>query len=190
MESNQTDEQLAERIQHGEVQLFEILVNRYHQRLLRYGTKILFNRTDLEDIIQEVFLKAFKNFQSFDPSRKFSAWIYRIAHNELINHGKKLSRQIIDYFDFDIFLPQISTKDRPESNFDNEQLKQMLEKNLSTLEPKYREPLVLYYFEDLDYKEISDILRIPVNTVGVRILRAKNMLKKLLLITNVPKHRT
>lgn len=173
-----SDEQVAKRVQNGDVESFEILVNRYRQRLLGYGGKILFNRSDLEDIVQEVFIKAYRNFRSFDTSRKFSAWIYRIAHNEFINHGKKFSRQITDYFDFEVLLPRAAIKDELGEEFDVRQLKENLEGTLKKLPAKYREPLVLFYLEDLDYKEIADVLRLPVNTVGIRIMRAREQLKK------------
>lgn len=174
-----TDEEVARRVQKGDAAGFETLVERYRQRLLRYGGKLLFNQTDLEDIVQEVFIKAYKNLKSFDPDRKFSSWIYRIAHNEFVNHGKKFSRQLIDYFDFEVILPPLTSQRRPESDFEKEELKVVLDKHLSKLDSKYREPLMLHYLEDLDYKEIADILRVPVSTVGIRIMRGKQQLKKL-----------
>lgn len=177
-EEQLSDEQIAERVQKGETALFAVLVDRYQNRLVRYGRKILFNHSDLEDLVQEVMIKTYRNLQSFDTGRKFSAWIYRIAHNEFINHGKKFSRQLIDYFDLEIFLPNLSAGYNVEKDFDDQKLKTELERSLYRLPEKYREPLVLYFFEGLDYKEIADVLRIPINTVGIRIMRGKNLLKK------------
>jgi RNA polymerase sigma-70 factor (ECF subfamily) len=173
-----TDEQIAEAVQAGDRERFSILVERYQDRLLRYGRRILFNQSDLEDIVQEIFIKAYKNLQSFDAARKFSAWIYRIAHNEFINHGKWKSRQLVDYFDLEILLPHRPSEDGPARDVDRGEMRELLEHSLEGLDVKYREPLLLYYFEEMDYKEIADVLRIPVNTVGIRILRGKAQLKK------------
>ncbi len=178
-----TDEQIAERVQKGDIEEFERLVARYRQKLLNYGSKLLFGRGDLEDIVQEIFIKTYRNLQSFDSNRKFSTWIYRIAHNEFINYGKKFSRQLIDYFDFEVLLPKAPRAPEhksPESEFDRERLKRLVETKLAEMEPKYREPLVLYYLEGFDYKEISEVLKLPVSTVGVRLSRAKNILKKII----------
>lgn len=185
-----TDEQIVERVQKGNVDEFEHLVLRYRQKMLNYGSRLLFRRGDLEDIVQEIFIKTFRNLQSFDRQRKFSTWIYRIAHNEFINYGKKFSRQLIEYFDFEILLPQTlrAPADKsPENEYDRQQVQLLVESKLKDLEAKYREPLVLYYLEGFDYKEISEVLRLPISTVGVRLSRAKGILKKILMQNHGPK---
>ncbi len=172
-----SDEQIVSMAQNGNTEAFEVIVHRYQGRLLRYGRRILFNHADLEDLVQEVFIKTYRNLRSFDTSRKFSSWIYRIAHNEFVNHGKKLTRQLIDYFDLEVFLPHATAPADIEKNFDEEQTREIVEKSLSQLDEKYREPLILYYYESLDYKEIAEVLKIPVSTVGIRIMRAKQLMK-------------
>jgi RNA polymerase sigma-70 factor (ECF subfamily) len=117
--------------------------------------------------------------QSFDTTRVFSAWIYRIAHNEFINAIKKRGVEPLSFFDPDTLFPHPTTRETPESAMIQEETKQLIEKSLTKLRPKYREILVLYYLEELDYKTISDVLQIPVPTVGVRLKRAKDMLKEL-----------
>lgn len=174
--SEVSDEDLVAKIQEGQTQLFTHIVERYQTRLMAYGRRLLYNPTDLEDIVQEIFIKVYENLLSFDAKRKFSPWIYRIAHNEFINKGKKFSRQLVDYFDFDVLFPHPVAKGTPESELSSKELKEAAEKSLEQLEDKYREPLYLYLFENLEYQEIADVMRIPVNTVGVRIMRAKKML--------------
>jgi len=175
-----SDEQLVEKTQKGDVESFRFLVERYKPKLTRYGSRLLFNKADLEDVVQEIFIKCYRNIKSFDVSRKFSSWVYRIAHNEFINHGKKFSRQLIDYFDFEVLLPKQAAPDNPQEDFDRKQLKEILEKSLAKLDAKYREALVLYYLEGLDYKEIAEILRVSTGTVGIRIMRGKKQLKQYL----------
>ena len=132
-------------------------------------------------IVQEVFIKAYVNIKSFDTARRFSPWIYRIAHNEFVNNIKKRQkeRDNVSIFDFDTLFPHLIAKETADDGFNKAEVKRMLERSLDTLSEKYKEPLVLYYFEDMDYREIADILHIPISTVGVRLQRGRMMLKKI-----------
>ncbi|HEX5429523.1 MAG TPA: RNA polymerase sigma factor [Patescibacteria group bacterium] len=179
MENSKSDEEVAILVQAGEVQAFGVLVERYEQKMLRYAHKFLFGYQDGEDVVQEVFLKAFTNIQGFDSSRKFSSWLYRIAHNEFINAIKKKRREPLPFFDPDTIFPHPVAQDDPVRDLNTKQMASMLNQSLDKLDPKYREALVLYYFEDLDYGMIAEILQIPKSTVGVRILRGKEFLKKI-----------
>ncbi len=169
-----TDEEIARRVKAGETQWFSLLVERYQMKLSRYARKFLFGVEDTEDLLQEVFVKAFTNIQSFDGKRRFSPWIYRIAHNEFVNALKKRRTEALPFFDLDTLFPHSEPEEGP-----REDLKPMLEGALDRIDAKYREPLVLYYYEELEYKEIAEVLRIPISTVGVRIKRGREALKKL-----------
>ncbi len=178
------DEQLAEETQRGNKQAFNTLVERYENKIVRYGTKFLYNYDDVIDAVQDVFLRAYTNIQSFDTTRKFSTWLYRVAHNTFINIIKKKGREPVHFFDFDTFMQfshpsPISLEEDLLVAEDNTELA----KQLAALGPKYREPLVLYYFEDKTYEEIADIMHIPIATVGVRLKRARDMLRKTIDIT-------
>ena len=181
MEANEeqqpSDEQLAGKVQNGDVGAFDMLLQRYQAKILRYGNKFLLAPQDIEDVTQEIFLKVYRFIKSFDASRKFSPWIYGIAHNEFINLGKKRKGEPVHFFDFDTFFPHPSSKESPEKDLDKKHMAELLESYLNKIPAKYREPLVLYYLEDLSYSDIADVLRIPVTTVGVRLNRAKARLK-------------
>ncbi len=179
-DSKLTDEQLALLVQQGDKERFGLLMNRYEQKLSRYGNKFLFNEGNVEDMVQEVFIKAYQNIQSFDPAQKFSPWIYRVAHNTFINALKKKSRNPLYFFDFDTFIPHPVYEDSAREEQDQKEMKAVLDKGLDKLRTNYREIIILYYLEQLSYKEIADILHIPAGTVGIRLKRAKIQLKKLL----------
>ena len=89
IESEQEDEIIAALVQSGQSVLFGVLVKRYEEKMRRYARKFLSNDDDKKDIVQEIFIKAYINIKSFDTKRKFSSWLYRIAHNELVNNLKK-----------------------------------------------------------------------------------------------------
>ncbi len=173
-----TDEAIAQLVQGGDTNAFAELVRRYEAKMTRYARKFLFQGEDIRDLVQEVFIKAYVNIQSFDVKRRFSPWLYRIAHNEFINAVKKKTKLPTFSFDFDAVLPQLVAKETAESAMAQSEVKKLLDSYLDKLDTKYKEPLVLYYIEEMDYKEIAEILKLPVATVGVRLNRGKAMLRK------------
>jgi len=172
---NSEDKELVLRVRSGEVEAFGVLVEKYEAAMKRYARKFLFGYEDIEDAVQRVFIKAYVNIQSFDISRKFSTWLYRIAHNEFINVIKKKKREPLPLFNPDVIFPHPISKDNPDEAFERKEVLEFLPR----LKPKFREIIVLYFFEGLSYKEISEILHIPVSTVGVRLKRAKKALKQI-----------
>ena len=177
--AKESDEAIAARVQKGESEAFAELIERYQAKLLRYGRKFLADPDDAVDIVQDIFIKTYANIQSFDTSRRFSPWIYRIAHNEFVNALKKRgASRTIFAFDIDTLFPHLAAAETADSASLESDLRRSLEGHLEKLDAKYREPLILYYLESMDYKEISEILQIPVSTVGVRLARARAMLRK------------
>jgi len=180
-----TDEEIALRVQAGEAEAFGDLISRYEAKLMRYGRKFLSDKEDAIDIVQDIFIKAYENIQSFDATRRFSPWIYRIAHNEFVNALKKrANHRIVFAIDMDTIFPHLASTETADSAAMERDTRETLERHLEGVSVKYREPLILYYLESLDYKEISDILQIPVSTVGVRLARARAMLQK--IAANLP----
>jgi RNA polymerase sigma-70 factor (ECF subfamily) len=179
MSSELSDENLALLVQNGDAEKFGILMERYQAKLFRYGRKFLSSDDNIEDVVQDVFVKTFQNIKSFDVKQKFSPWIYRIAHNTYVNALKKNSLGPLYLFDFDTLVSHTVVEEDPvRREREEKELKEIVDQGLREIEPKYREILVLYYIEDFSYKEIAEILHIPVGTVGVRIMRAKEMLKE------------
>ncbi len=175
-----TDEEIAARVKAGDIESFGLLVERYEAKLARYGRKFFADNEDIKDLVQEVFIKTYANIQSFDASRRFSPWVYRIAHNEFVNAMKRKGLMAIFPFDLDLLLPHPVSKETADANAHRQDLKRLLDKCLRELNPKYREPLILYYFEEMGYREIAEVLQVPVSTVGVRLQRGRAMLEKLI----------
>jgi RNA polymerase sigma-70 factor (ECF subfamily) len=174
----QTDEELALLIQEGREEPFGILMDRYTKKLLRYGNKFISDQNNIEDIVQEIFIKVYKNIKSFDTNRKFSPWIYRIAHNAFINRLRTVDKEPILFFDFDTLLNHPIYEDPMIKEKETAEIRVLLDKGLVKLPSIYREVIILHYFEELSYQEISDVLHIPAGTVGIRLKRAREILKK------------
>ena len=177
---DKTDEMIVEEVQRGDTQAFGELVSRYEEKIMRYAGKFLSEIDDRKDVVQEAFIKAYANIQGFDAKRRFSPWIYRIAHNEFVNALAKKSKIPTISFDPDLLFPHPVAAETADGNAARREMREMLDMHLANISPKYREPLVLYYFEDMDYSHIAEVLEIPVSTVGVRLNRGKAILKELM----------
>lgn len=156
---------------------YSFLVERYEDKLLRYIKRFVYDQDDARDVLQDVFIKTYQNLKSFDHDYKFNSWIYRIAHNECVNYLKKNKKEGISFVDLDTVMPILFAKESSDDLAISKENKAVIEKALDQLDIKYREVIVLNFFEDLSYEEISEVLRIPTSTVGVRIRRAKEKLK-------------
>ena len=176
-----SDEDIAIQVQQGNSEAFGILMKRYTDKLVRYGKKFLSNSDNIDDIVQDVFIKTYEYIQSFDPKLKFSSWIYRIAHNAFVNGLKRQQRSplLMPDFDLDVFISHYSYVDPKIEERDYAELITMIEKGLDALQPKYKEVIILHYLENMSYRDIGDILQIPIGTVGIRVMRAKEQLKKI-----------
>src|SRR4051812_40190205 len=126
--SELSDEELAKSVQEGDTEKFGILMERYSAKLFRYGKKFLSNEDNIEDVVQDVFIKTYQNIKSFDTSQRFSPWIYRIAHNTYINALKKDSIGPLYLFDFDTVLSHTVTDDSPIKDSEEKEMKALVER--------------------------------------------------------------
>jgi RNA polymerase sigma-70 factor (ECF subfamily) len=161
---------------------FSCLVERYEPKLMRYVMRIsAATREDAEDLLQDVFIKVYRNLNDFDQKLKFSSWIYRIAHNQVVSQWRKtkVRPQVLKFEADEDFLKFIATDEDlardTERKFSGEEVRKMIE----NLNEKYKEVLVLKFLEGKDYKEISDILEKPLGTVATLINRAKKQFRKI-----------
>lgn len=172
-----SDEVLARKVQQGDTEAFGALVERYEAKLLRYGSKFLSDRDDITDLVQDAFVRAYQNIQSFDVSMRFSPWMYRIAHNEFVSALRRRSRSPVISIDFDALVSHPAYDDPAPREREQKEMRAFIEKGLEKIGAKYREVLVLYYLEELSYREIADVLQVPVSTVGIRLKRGKEALE-------------
>ena len=108
--TERTDEEIAKDVQSGNPAAFGLLIDRYEAKLVRYGRRFLREDDDVRYAVQESFIKAYVNIQSFDLSRRFSPWIYRIAHNEFVNALKK-RKETVSLSEFDTVFPHPVAKE-------------------------------------------------------------------------------
>lgn len=169
-----TDEELVIKIRNNDKELYAEVVERYQSKLTRYAAYLLHDEDVASDVVQNTFIKAYINLNGFDTKKKFSSWIYRILHNEAMNILKKNKKEVNLNEEF-----EISDDTNIEEEFNKKETTDMVNACIKSLPVRYSEVLILYFLEDKSYEEISDILRIPMGTVAVRISRGKGLMKKI-----------
>ncbi|MCK4588357.1 sigma-70 family RNA polymerase sigma factor [Candidatus Woesebacteria bacterium] len=173
-----TDEELVAFVVEKDKEAYGELVKRYQNKLVRYADYLLQDRHIAEDVVQDSFIKAFVNLKGFDVKKKFSSWIYRIVHNESINKINKNRKKIS--LDANEWIKEVfASSDNVEEDFEKKEMAGRVRACLNKLSLKYRSPLTLFYLEEETYEEISDILRMPVSTVGTRIRRGREKLAEI-----------
>lgn len=174
---NLEDYELAIKSKFSSLSFME-LMKRYEKPLFRYVKRIsFFTDEEAEDILQEVFIKIYKNLNNYDPSLKFSSWIYRITHNQTVDHIRKNSKNksvpiINDDWD------QIIDKFNLHNYIESSEIKNKIISKIESLPIKYKEVLYLRFIEEKSYEEISDIIKKPKGTVSTLINRGRIILKE------------
>jgi RNA polymerase sigma-70 factor, ECF subfamily len=160
------DRDLIAKARRGHVDAYNILVSRWEKRVYNYLLRLVRNREDALDLAQDVFLKAFQNLKKLEDPARFSAWLFRIAHNEAYS---------------------LLRKNRPEGEFPAGsastfplELTLAVEAALTKLSPDHREAVVLKVYQGFKFEEMAEILECPVSTVKSRLYTALDLLKQTL----------
>lgn len=168
----ESDENLAARLSRGENAALGVIIRRYQDPLARYIRRRCYScRSEIEDILQDVFLRVFSHIREFDNGLSFSAWIYRIAHNLMVSRIRKtVVRSVEDPLD-ETLIP--STLFRADGPHEAAEFAKTLQAIQERMPPKLRDVFVLRFLEEKDYTEIGDILKENANTIATRIRRAR-----------------
>lgn len=172
-----------------ERELFGCLVERYEEPLRRYLRRLMPGLgEDADDLLQEVFVKVYVNARGFDPSLKFSSWVYRIAHNEAVSWlRKKSARPNTVFLGEDECLTFLASSELARDGRESHLVRDEVMRVLVRMSEKYRTVLVLRFLEGKSYEEIGDILTVPPGTVATLLHRAKKEFSSLYHIHHVGK---
>lgn len=182
------DHRLLSALQAGDEKAYEELIQRFQTPVYNLAYRLLNDQGDANDVLQEVFLKVFRNVNHFRGESALRTWIYRIAVNESHNRRRWLFRHRRGETGLDDTFEDNEARERPlmdggETPFDftmNREAQLLLEEGLSAVNPIYRDVLVLREIEEVSYEEIADILQVSIGTVKSRIVRGREALKKYL----------
>lgn len=175
-----SDSEIINKILSGSVNLFEVIMRRYNQRLFRIQRSYISDEEAIKDTLQLTYIKAFENLDSFRGDARFSTWITRIAINEALkylNRRKRYSKlQLVDEH-----MPMnehtINSNRTPEDNTIQNDFRHLLEEVIDKLPPKYRSVYLMREVEDMDTQETAECLELSQSNVKVRLHRAKKMLQ-------------
>jgi RNA polymerase sigma-70 factor (ECF subfamily) len=179
-----TDSELIESFSSGNAKSFEVLVKRYQSRVFSTAMLVVRDRYIAEDILQDTFIKFYSVVQDgkYNHQNKTCAFLIRIAHNKAIDHVRRLSHGPVitnvdgkNIFDFLNIGAEFSFDD-----FDKNKRKEQLKWAISKLPPKQREILMLRFFADMSFKEISELIDVNINTCLGRMRHAVSRLRKYL----------
>lgn len=181
-ESQQEDFDAIRRAIDGESGAYTFLQKKYKKIVLTLIRRMIKDEDDVDDLVQETFIKAFSALNTFQYGYSFSSWIYRIASNNCIDFLRKKRFTMVSissqYDDSDED-HEIEIKDnsyQPDINLMNDEKKQLLLDAIEKLPENYREIIKMRHEEDMDYKEISDKLNLPLGTVKAHLFRARKIL--------------
>jgi RNA polymerase sigma-70 factor, ECF subfamily len=164
----------------GDKSAYALLVRRWEPPLARYVCRILGrDKQAADDVLQEVFLKAYVNLNDFDGGRPFGPWIYRIARNEAINLLRKQKSEppLVTGDDAILLLERMSDGITAQEILDRARMEEQIRAAIKCMDPRYRDALILRYLEEKGYDEIADILELPSGTVATLINRGTKKLR-------------
>ena len=180
MSDREVDQQLVERAQRGEKHAFELLVSKYQRKLARLLSRFIRDPTEVEDVTQEAFIKAYRALPSFRGDSAFYTWLYRIgittAKNYLVAMGRRaptttdIDSEEAEGFEDGEHLRDLNT---PENEMMSRQVAETVNQTLDELPEELRTAITLREIEGLSYEEIAKIMDCPIGTVRSRIFRAR-----------------
>jgi len=192
LEQREIDQQLVIRVQKGDKHAFDLLVKKYQHKVAKLVSRFLYDRSEVEDVTQEAFIKAYRALKGFRGDSAFYTWLYRIAintaKNYLVSMGRRPPRTDVDADGAEGLagaedLREIET---PENALLTEEIAQTVRRTIEGLPDDLRTAIMLREFEGMSYEEIANIMECPIGTVRSRIFRAREAIDDELrpLITN------
>lgn len=186
-EEKNIDKALVERCQSGDQVAYELLVKKYQFRVARLLSRYISIETEIEDVSQEVFIKAYKAINNFRGDSQFYTWLYRIAVNTAKNHLSYKTRRKAEY-GFDpqnteesvYELSKMVDTQTPESVFAGKQMYKVLKQSIMDMPDELKEAIILREFDGLSYEDIAQAMDCPIGTVRSRIFRAREILDEVI----------
>ncbi len=181
---NETDRQLIRLATEGNPQALEELVRRYRGLIFNLIFRMVGNREEAEDLVQETFVKAFRSLHSFNDEFAFSTWLYKIASNHTIDLLRRKRLQLLSLDEPVRTREGEVSREYPDENFNPErslitsESTQIIFNAIEALPEKYRIIITLRHKEEKSYEEISRILKVPIGTVKARLFRARELLRE------------
>ena len=180
MTASDSDKELVEKAKKGDLRAFDMLVLKYQRRVFRLISRLIKNTSEVEDVAQETFIKAFRAIQQFRGDSAFYTWLYRIAVNTAKNHLFSKGKRPItlselakneDSESYDVI--DAVSNESPEGNLAGLQIAEAVNNAVSKLPEELSTAVILREMDGLSYEEIAEVMNCPIGTVRSRIFRAR-----------------
>ena len=175
-----TDAALVGRVLDGDTDAYAVLVDRYRDRLARYAVRMLGDRDDAEEALQDTFVRAYRGLARCESPARFDAWLFSILVNRCRTAGARLSRRGRTFVRDDAALLAAASGDDGATEVDRGQWREDVERALARLDAGQREAFLLKHVEDLSYDEMAVLTGVGVSALKMRVKRACDRLRELL----------
>ena len=183
-----SDQDIVARARDGRESAYRELIERYQRPVFSLIYRLVRDREKAEDLAQETFIKVLNALDRYDPSFKFSSWIFKIAHNTALDHLRKKEPETLSIHGSPhartseeaeaTAVTPVSTEESPEEYTSSRELGVHIERALAQVRPEYRTAIILWHVEGRPYEEIAEVMGVPLGTVKTYIHRARNELRE------------
>jgi len=179
---SESDNEIIDAIRRGHTRRFGALVDRHKDRAMTLALRILGERQDAEEAVQDAFLRAFRSLDQFRGDSRFSTWLYRILYNVCMARAMRRPKhgETVDYADEDV--DTVGSDDPSvQQTMEDEEEQAVLKEEIIRLPEAFRTALTLFYVQELSYDDMASVLQMPLGTVKTNLSRGRVLLRKRVL---------
>ena len=180
-----TDNEIIQRIVEGDQRAYAELVDRHKDKAMTLAVRMLKNRNEAEEALQDAFIRAFRALPSFEKKSSFSTWFYRIVFNVcssvLHKRGNNNLLSIDSGQDDEMKIEISSSDDEPDIEFENKEFSEIIRSEISNMDESYSSILTMFFLQEMSYEEIIAVTGLPLGTVKNRLFRARMQLRTAVL---------
>ena len=175
-----SDDEIIEKVRNGGKRHYACLVDRYKDRAFTFALRILKNREDAEEAVQDAFVRAYNALEKFEGTAKFGTWFYRITYNTCLSKlgTKRAAFESIQYDENEEY--DVLSREHSDAlaQLEHDDMIMLVKKIIDTLSPKYSSVLSLFYFQELSHEEICEVTQLPLGTVKAHLFRARVLVQE------------
>lgn len=174
-----SDNQIIDEIRRGDARKYALLIDRHKDKAFTLAVRITGDRAEAEELVQDAFLRAYRNLEQFRGDARFSTWLYRIVYNVCMTRVSR-RKPHAHTVSVDESLVDIADHDEPgaDERLEDEEVQRMLVEEIQHLPEHYRTAITLFYLQEMSYEEMTDVLTLPLGTVKTNLFRGRNLLRQ------------
>jgi len=179
-----SDRQIVEKVRSGNSRTYALLVDRHKERAMTLALRLLGSKEEAEELVQDAFLRAYKNLDTFRGDAKFSTWLYRILYNLCMTKVTRRKGKMEHLEEEDRMTKTMLVDDEEisiQERIEHEEITKLVATEIESLPEKLKTVILLFYVQDMSYDEMSAVMNIPVGSVKTYLHRGRNMLRQRVL---------